>query len=675
MAREYKKITYEDYKAACRDYKNITDEDFKAAWNLIDYLGLLKQRSLVSYTSRDYNSLVKEFWNCVSYLTDLWSPEDHYWKPEANADPGVILGKYIASVADMLGVNLDWAVNEMFAPSVSQRKNAEKLFDLIGYNLGYYTAAKTEVTFTNIQETPITVDFGFNGSNFCTLNTYTDIADNPRVITYNILPRTNAYGRTESRSTRQTVTNNIHVFDSSDKVTLNPGDSVTRVAIEGDLRYYSVSVEQVKQNNYIITLPSQHVDTTAIWMMAKASQTAENYVETRWLQVETPAEFIEPEPRFCVTFDSYSNAQIQVSNYLNQLENYDGNWLIIYWIDCSGIIGCVGENVLTNLLWSKPDENLPSSESGALGITNLSNTTELPHTYTVTGKSPETAKEAYLNSRNYINTWDSLVTLPDYTRFLKREAGVDTGIVLDCQKTLEINLAIYNDKNLTDAQKQKMYITNQDFPAGAPIFDWASVLDLDFDPTDPNKFVFAANFQTYTAMCFAIHNDFLPSKYGEGQTSKVQIKKNTKFIRYKPPVVFIDNVIKDYRPLQAMSVEIQFGYLRIFNFYVVGTITPIRHVSQENADLLVAKAKEALALYFAPANFDIGRKPTIMDVVETIENCDPGIRHFDPGAPKSYGIEYYSCDIEYFNPISFARYAPLQNSTIDIRVNPAYIVE
>ena len=61
--------------------------------------------------------------------------------------------------------------------------------------------------------------------------------------------------------------------------------------------------------------------------------------------------------------------------------------------------------------------------------------------------------------------------------------------------------------------------------------------------------------------------------------------------------------------------------------------------------------------------------------VETIENCDPGIRHFDPGAPKSYGIEYYSCDIEYFNPISFARYAPLQNSTIDIRVNPAYIVE
>ena len=78
---------------------------------------------------------------------------------------------------------------------------------------------------------------------------------------------------------------------------------------------------------------------------------------------------------------------------------------------------------------------------GGGACTNIDNTP--CGTYTVTGKSPETAKEAYYNSRNYINTWDSLVTLPDYTRFLKREAGVDCGVVIDCQKALEINMAIY----------------------------------------------------------------------------------------------------------------------------------------------------------------------------------------------------------------------------------------
>lgn len=626
------------------------------------------QNGLVSYTSRDYNSLVKEFWDLVPKLTDLWNPE-------ADADPGVVLGKYIASIADMLGVNLDWAANEMYAPTVSQRKNAEKVFGLIGYNLGYYTAARTECVFTNNLDYPLTLDFGFNGANFSTLTAYTDITDQSRIITYNILPRTNGYGDNETRSHRSVVTDDLDVFATTDKVVLQPQESVTRVAIEGELRSYSVSVAQVKKNNYIISLPSQHVDTTAVWVKARASQSDEDFIETRWKQVENVSEFVVPEPRFAVTFDSYSNAQIQVSNYLNQLENYDGNWLTVYWIDCSGIIGCVGENVLTDLLLAKPSNDVPGTTSNEIGISNLSNTVELPHTYTVTGKSPETAKEAYINSRNYINTWDSLVTLPDYTRFLKREAGVDNGVVIDCQKALEINMEIYKDKNLTDVQKSKMYITNQDFPAGNPIYDWSSVLDLDFDPNDPLKYVFSTNFKTYTAMCFAIHNDFLPSNYGQGQISKAQVKKNTKFTRYKPPALFIDNVIRDYRPLQAMSVDIQFGYLRVFDFYVVGTITPTKPVSQDVANILIETAKEALRLYFAPSEFEIGRKPTIMDIVETIENCDSRIRHFDPGSPNNYGIIWNDCDIEYFNPISVARYIEPSNANLAIRINPSYIVD
>ena len=577
------------------------------------------KHGLVSYTSRDYPSLVKEFFDLVPNLTELWDPEydlkaakidpEKLWKPEADADPGVVLGKYIASVADVLGVSLDWAVNELFAPTVSQRKNAEKLFALIGYNLGYFQAARTEVTFKNNTETDMLLDFGFNGSTFTTLNAYTDITNNSRVITYNVLPRTSGYSSSNSRSPRSMITDNVDIFANTDKVTLKPGETVTRVAIEGEIRSFSVSVADVKANNYIISLPSQHVDTTAVWLKAKVSQTSSEYLETQWIQCDNPSEFIIPEPRFTVTYDTYSNARIQVSNYLNQLEDYDGNWFTVYWIDCSGIIGCVSENVLSNVLFAKPNPSVPTAASGALIVSNLSNTVELPHTYTFTGKSPETAKEAYINSRNYINTWDSLVTLPDYTRFLKREAGVDTGVVIDCQKALEINMKIYKDENLSDSQKAKMYITNQDFPAGKPIYDWGSVLDLGFDPTDPLKFVFAANFKTYTGMCFAIHNDFLPSHYGNGQVSPVTIKKTPKFIRYKPPVMFIDKVIEDYKPLQAMSVELQFGYLRIFNFYVVGTITPTKQVSSDVAQLLIDEAKEALALYFAPSNFDIGVKP------------------------------------------------------------------
>ena len=135
-------------------------------------------RGLINYTSRDYQSIMEEFWELVPKLTDLW-------KPEADADPGVVLGKLLASAADIIGVNTDYLANELFAPSVMQRKDAEKIFGLIGYDLGFYTAARTEVTITNNTSDTLNLDFGFNSSNFCTLNAYTDITNTSRVITFN----------------------------------------------------------------------------------------------------------------------------------------------------------------------------------------------------------------------------------------------------------------------------------------------------------------------------------------------------------------------------------------------------------------------------------------------------------------------------------------------------------
>ena len=625
------------------------------------------KNGLVSYTSRDYESLKNDFFNLVSSLTELW-------KPEADSDPGVILGKYLASVADMLGVNLDWLANEIYAPSVSQRKNAEKIFGLIGYELGFYTAARTEITFTNTSETTYSIDFGFNGSNFSTLNAYTDISGQSRVITYNVLPNTNKYGATETRSRRQVLTENLDVFVDTDKVTLGPGDSVVRVGIEGELRQYSISVSKIKESNYIVTLPSQHIDTTAVWVKARQTSSTGEFLSTQWIQCASPSEFITPEPRFAVTYDNYSNAQVQISNYLNQLENYDDNWITIFWVDCSGVIGCVGENVLSNFLTAKPDQTI-TENSGDLTISNLANTVELPNTYTITGRSPETAKEAYKNSRNYINTWDSLITLPDFNRFLNREPGVDTGIVIDCQKALEINLSIYNDENLTDSEKSKMYITNYDFPAGEPVFDWKTVLNLGFDPSDPQKFVFATNFKRYTAMCFCIANNFQASKFDQGQISTAQIENSTKFNRYKPPVQFIDAVNRDFRPLQAMSVDLQFGYARIFNFYCVGTIYPHKPVDKSNAENIIAKVKEALTLYFHPTNRNFGIKPTLIEVVDVIRNADSRIDYFDAGSSKTSGIVWDKCDIQYFNPISFARFVDPGDASQNIRIAPDYIVK
>lgn len=652
-------------------------------------------RGMIRYTSRDYESIMAEFWDLVPTLTELW-------KPEADADPGVVLGKFLASIADMLSVNLDWLANEVFGPSVTQRKNAEKLFGLLGYTLGWYTAARTEVTFVNNLENAVTLDFGFNGQNFCTLNAYTDITQQPRVITYNILPRTHEYGAQETRSKREIITSAVDTFEEYDQVTLEPGEKVTRVAIEGELRQVSYKVSEVIANNYIIKLPSQHIDTTAVWMKARTSLNfSDGYDDTNWQQVASVSEFVTPEPRFAVTYDNYSNAQIQVSNYLNQLGSYSDNYLTVYWIECSGVIGSVSENVLGNFQPAKPASvggKNPTSMDGIL-ISNLSNTTELPHTHTVTGRSPETAKEAYINSRNYVNTWDSLITIPDYNRFIKREPGIDCGTVIDCQKALEINLAIYKNTSLTDSQKSKMYITYHDFPENEnDMFDWENILKLGFDPENPNKFVFATNFRTYTAMCFAIYNDFESASYGQNTiatlskpnpTWETPTTEQACFKRYKLPGEIIDGILLDYAPIGAMSVELQFGYARIFPWYVVGEIYPKNPVSQDVAANIVARVKEALAIYFSPANREFGQKPTVMEVVNVIENADSRIKYFDAGGLKNSVIVYkefiknqfgntmhITYDIEYFNPISFAQYKDpgVLATNPNIRIAPDWIL-
>ena len=628
-------------------------------------------RGLISYTSRDYESIMAEFWELVPKLTDLW-------KPEADADPGVVLGKVLASVADILGVSTDYLANEIFAPSVAQRKDAEKIFGLIGYDLGFYTAARTEVTFTNNTSDIMTLDFGFNGSNFTTLTASKDITNTSRVITYNILPMTSGYGDTESRSRRSVLSDFIDVFEDTDLVNLESGASCTRVAIEGDLRSYSVSVDDVKKNNYVITLPSQHVDTTAIWIKGRTSLSSTTFDKTQWVQVANVAQFDTPEPRYAVTYDNYSNAQITISNYLNQLANYEGYYLTIFWIDCSGVIGCVGQDVLSNLIFAKQGENInPVYTSGDILISNLSNTVELPHTYTVTGKSPETAKDAYYNSRNYINTWDSLVTLPDYTRFLNREAGVDCGVVLDCQKAVEINMAIYKDENLSNSQKRKMYITNDDFVAGmgSSTYDWSKALaELGIDTSNPSKIPFDTNFRRYTAMCFAIHNDFKDDIWGSGTISPAQTSNTVNYIKYMPPQMFIDNVIKDFRPLQAMSVEMQFSYCRVLDFYVVGQIYTHKPVSKDVGDMIISKVKEALALYYAPANRSFGQKPAVMEIVNLINQVDDRIVYFDAGSPSNPVIKWVH-DPDYFNPISFARYNEPSNASTCIRIAPECLIK
>ena len=96
---------------------------------------------ILKYTSRDYNSIKEDLISAIPALTDNWTSREE-------SDPGMVLLKLMSAVGDMVSYNFDKQALEYYAPTVTQRKNAAKLFNLVGYKMHWYQTAETTLTLT-----------------------------------------------------------------------------------------------------------------------------------------------------------------------------------------------------------------------------------------------------------------------------------------------------------------------------------------------------------------------------------------------------------------------------------------------------------------------------------------------------------------------------------------------
>lgn len=95
-----------------------------------------------SYTNKDFNTIYPELLDLATKLTNKWDPTT-----SNESDPGVVLLKLGALLADKNNYNIDKNVLETFPLSVTQRANAWKLYDMLGYPMHYYRSAVTDLTF------------------------------------------------------------------------------------------------------------------------------------------------------------------------------------------------------------------------------------------------------------------------------------------------------------------------------------------------------------------------------------------------------------------------------------------------------------------------------------------------------------------------------------------------
>ena len=102
----------------------------------------------LKYTSKDYNSIYTDLVSAIPSITDLWTNTE-------DGDPGIVLVKLMSALGDMLSYNMDKQALEYYSSTVTQRKNAAKLFNLIGYKMHWYRSATNRISVTNNIVTPL----------------------------------------------------------------------------------------------------------------------------------------------------------------------------------------------------------------------------------------------------------------------------------------------------------------------------------------------------------------------------------------------------------------------------------------------------------------------------------------------------------------------------------------
>ena len=640
----------------------------------------------MKYTSRDAQS------NIQNLIEDVRAGT-HIWNPGSEADPGMILLKALASNVDLLSFNLDTQVDEMYMQSATQIKSIRRLGVANGYVPGWYRAPRTTLTIENTSEEAVvslnfTLPDATNNICYAATNALEDLTSIP----YFVIPKPNAeYGD---------ITDN-------DVVTLQPKgsldvyhnrkDVVTRQVAQGTLKSVIVNPRMMVTgtkgvNTLTYRLPAQNVDGELIWVQELTSTLDPikfQRPEKPWTR-DTKNDFVDStQRRYQIAVDDYNNLIIVFNKFINDVIQY--NRLIrVFYVETYGVAGEVSQNVISL-------STVDSAVAQVLKVTHPANTLDMPDRSALTGKTPLTASEAAEEAKNYVNTNDSIITLKNFTAWIRRQPGIDTGIAVDCQKALEVNWAYKFDEDMAEELKPKKYIMpGPDVNQGYDFPGWTSS-----DPYDPLKgtmytiggksYEFPHKFKINKLLFFCIFNNFLENwstglineegkqcKIGgdaewEGDTSEwstEMVSTEHPYRRYRPSETIRAMITEQYLKTYNLTCDIDFGWVRVFEWSVNGIIWTNEPVAQSEADNIVQIVLKALRIRFHAANMEIGVLPRMMDIVDCVQQCDSRIRYFDAGLLNKPMINWgpvrdaegkitnsnVTYDTAYFNAISFARF-------------------
>lgn len=319
-----------------------------------------------SYTNKDFESIYTELLEYAEKISNRFSPTS-----SNESDPFIILLKLMAFVADKVNYNVDKNILERFLLSCTQESSMRDITEMLGYNMHYYRASKTQVIFK----------YAFPD----------DVQDDER---FNI--------KIPQFSTVATDDNSCQYITLADtEINKTTGISTVVDVMQGKLQTLtvlgnsSIQLENLTDNR--LYFPELYVAENGVFISNSNSYSFSN----DWLSSNNLNDEVYGSYRYKFGFDSRKN--LPYIEFPEWIADIIGDGLLVKYLVTDGVRGNVAAKALTLLTRISSDDNI--DDSNIIVVNSLAATS---------GKDPETLDESYNGFKKIIGTFDTLVTCRDY---------------------------------------------------------------------------------------------------------------------------------------------------------------------------------------------------------------------------------------------------------------------
>lgn len=341
--------------------------------------------SSLSYTNKDFQSIYVELLDLVKELTHKWDPTI-----SNESDPGVILLKLNAIIADKNNYNIDKNILEAFPETVTQEINARNAYKQLAYNMPWYRSATVDVMFKWVGDE-------LAKGVVATIPKYTMITDAEGSVIYTLLEEVQ-FNRDQLVSSGKAIQGVIvtHTVNSSDVMDLINLDYRNRLYLND----YTIA-----ENGVFITNVGDN----------------ENNL---WKQVDNLA--VKTQGNRFYEFGVDTRNSVCYIEFPEDIDALIKSGLHVKYLITQGREGNIAAKVLDRFYEDK------TIVVGGSDITLNSDVVELyNNSASVDGTDPETIEQAFKSYKRTAGTFNTLVTLRDYLNAVYKSGLVSNGVVCD----------------------------------------------------------------------------------------------------------------------------------------------------------------------------------------------------------------------------------------------------